>query len=97
MNHHPNGKRTKGASQGSPKSSSGSASNVIQVDEKSRKIKVGVMWYNNHVKESFHDMHFVRIVDPVKTEITKPVSPAPPPHAKPEYELIPFPAELLLD
>jgi len=82
-------------SQGSPKSNNDSAFDVIRVDEKSRKIKVKVMWYNNHVKESIHDMHFVTIVDPVKPEITKPVS--PPPRAKPEYELIPFPAELLLD
>ncbi len=89
----------------SPKSSSGSASDVFRVDEKSRKIKVGVMWYNNHVKESIHDMHYVTIVEPVKLEPVKlePVkleptkTVSPPPRAEPKYELIPFPAELLLD
>jgi hypothetical protein len=83
-NHHHNSKRTKGDSQGSPKSSSGSASDVIRVDEKSRKSKVCVMWYNNHRRESIHDKCGVTIVEPVKPEIMKPVSPPPPPpRAKP--------------
>jgi len=88
-----------GDSQSSPKSSSDSASDVFRVDEKHRKIKVGVMWYNNHVKESIHDMHYVTIAEPVKPEITNPVSPPPPPPPPPRAkpELIPFPADLLLD